>query len=575
MARPQNVGRKQRAPSVEITKPPRSVSIGHLLDRRAKFFVLALLALGTLRIASTYTVFTHTIDEPVHIACGMEWLSKGVYQYETQHPPLTRIMVALGPYLLGVRTMGQKDMLLEGPLLLYTGGQYDVRLALSRAGNLPFFWLACWMVFLWGSRLLGTAGGVVSVLMFTMIPTVLAHAGLSTTDMGVTAGFAAATYASVRLAEQPSLRTAIWLGLALGLMVLTKFSALPYFAVAAVAVTAWWLYSARPARQRLGSRLLACLPWLGLSALLCFLIIWSGYRFSFGKDPWFPFPVPFPELYSGIREVMDHNAKGHMSYLLGEMRTDGWWAYFPILIAVKLPLAFLALAAFGLWRGAAARPEPATDAAASWPFALAWLIPAAILAVALSARINIGLRHILPAFPFFAILAGAGALWLLHQGDHSRYMRWTVAALAAWLCISSLIAHPDYLAYFNAIAGSEPEKIVVDSDLDWGQDIKRLGERLRELNATSVTFSTVSLYSLPTHGFPPTQMSSPNAPAPGWNAVEVTEWKLFRMNLPLELRASSHVWPDFIKPAERVGKSILLYYISPRTTQTPRPSRPF
>jgi hypothetical protein len=106
MPKARNLGRKPSAAAVVIAKAPLSVNIGHFLDRRAKLFVLALLALGTLRIASTYTVFTHTIDEPVHIACGMEWLSKGVYQYETQHPPLTRIMVALGPYLLGVRSTG-------------------------------------------------------------------------------------------------------------------------------------------------------------------------------------------------------------------------------------------------------------------------------------------------------------------------------------------------------------------------------------------------------------------------------------------------------------------------------------
>jgi hypothetical protein len=140
-------------------------------------------------------------------------------------------------------------------------------------------------------------------------------------------------------------------------------------------------------------------------------------------------------------------------------------------------------------------------------------IPAAILAVAMSSRINIGIRHILPAFPFFAIIAAAGLLWLVEQSRRSKWALWTAAAASGWFVISSLAVHPDYLAYFNALAGDEPERIVVDSDLDWGQDIKRLGQRLRELNAPSVTYTPTITISLAYHGFPPHQLSTPDAPA--------------------------------------------------------------
>ena len=170
----------------------------------------------------------------------MQWLDEHIYEYEHQHPPLTRVMVALGPYLAGVRGNHQKEMNFEGNTLLYTGNEYDKRLALSRAGNLPFFWLACWMVFLWGRRIFGSAGAVIAVLIFTMIPTLLAHAGLSTTDMGLTATFAAALYALMRILEEPGPKTAAWFGLALGLMVLAKFSALVYFpAGIALALFVW------------------------------------------------------------------------------------------------------------------------------------------------------------------------------------------------------------------------------------------------------------------------------------------------------------------------------------------------
>jgi 4-amino-4-deoxy-L-arabinose transferase-like glycosyltransferase len=544
--------------------PPFLARVEDFLQSRALMVVLGLILVGSLRIALTYTVFSHTSDEPAHIACGMQWLDEGIYQYEAQHPPLTRVMIALGPYLAGVHGNRQGDMTIEGNTILYGGGatQYDYRLALSRAGNLPFFWLACWMTFLWGRRILGESGAVVAVLIFSMIPTVLAHAGLSTTDVGVTACMAAAMYASLRLVEEPGVKTAAWFGLALGLMVLSKFSALVFYPVAMAMALGMWLNLTRPGTGEFFNLARRRLPWIGLSAMVAFFIIWAGYRFSFGKTVWVPFPVPFPELFSGIKAVSDHNTGGHLSFLLGELRMDGWWYFFPVLMAVKLPLAMLGLAALGLWK----RP---TRPAAGWAVAIAIAICVAILGVGMAARINIGIRHILPMFPFLAILAAAGALWLAGQGRTKSWAGWTLALALGWLCASSLAAHPDYLAYFNAIAGDHPERIVVDSDLDWGQDIKRLGQRLRELNAPSVAFTPTITISLASHGFPEHQRSAPDAPFPGWNAVQITQWKLYRLGLQMN-DPDSQTWPDVIPPTERIGKSILLYYIPPQLGSPPR-----
>src|SRR5579859_7787642 len=369
------------ASPVAVKAPPLAERLESLLARRALAIVVALILLASIRIVATYNVFNHTSDEPAHIACGMQWLDQGIYRYEHQHPPLTRVMVALGPYLSGARSTGKGDLFAEGDTILYGDGHYDLRLALSRAGNLPFFWLACWLVFLWGKRILGPAGAALSVLIFTMTPTVLAHAGLATTDMGVTASFAAATYATLRLVAEPGLKRAVWLGLAMGLMVLTKFSALAFYPAAALIALAYWLYSTRPAVSQITGSVAANLPWIGLAAVVAVLIVWAGYRFSFGKTVWIPFSAPFPELYSGIKAVIDHNSRGHLSYFMAELRKGGWWDYLPVLIAVKLPLGLLILAAVGLWR------QPLRSAG-MWPFGLAIAIPAAILAVGMLSRIN-------------------------------------------------------------------------------------------------------------------------------------------------------------------------------------------
>ena len=549
--------KKARQPAVVVEARPSFLArLENFLERRGLVVVIALILFGSLRIALTYTVFNHTSDEPAHIACGMQWLDQGIYTYEAQHPPLTRVMVAILPYLAGVHGNRQGDMTFEGNTILYGGGagQYDWRLALSRAGNLPFFWLACWMVFLWGRKVLSPAAAVAAVLIFSMIPTVLAHAGLSTTDMGVTACMAAAMYASLRLVEEPGIKTTAWFGLAMGLMVLSKFSALVYYPASMALALAVWFWLRRPAVSTVFRQALRLLPCIASAAVVAFFLIWAGYRFSFGKNVYLPFPAPFPELFAGIQEVSQHNTGGHLSYLLGDLRMTGWWYFFPVLMAVKLPLAMLGLIGLGLWKRPSARPN-------GWMFGIVIAIPLAMLAVAMAANINIGIRHILPMFPFLAIIAAAGVTWLAQTNQS--WTRWTLAVAMFWLCATSLAAHPDYLAYFNAIAGDHPERIVVDSDLDWGQDIKRLGERLKELNAPTVAFTPTITISLASHGFPAHVRSQPDAPEPGWNAVQITQWKLYRLGLQMN-DPTAQTWPDIIPPTERIGKSILLYYIPPQ-----------
>src|ERR1017187_39029 len=116
----------------------------------AALLVAGAIALGSLRIVATYIVFNHTVDEPAHIACGMEWLDRGTYKMEDQHPPLARVMAALGPYLSGIRSQGvwdknpgQAGMYSEGQNIYYAGYRYNLTLVLSRLGILPFFWIAC------------------------------------------------------------------------------------------------------------------------------------------------------------------------------------------------------------------------------------------------------------------------------------------------------------------------------------------------------------------------------------------------------------------------------------------------
>ena len=179
-----------------VPEKPAPPALLHFLEKRARVVAIAAVLIASARIVSTYTVFNHTFDEPAHIGTGMEWLDRGTYTWEPQHPPLARVAAALGPYLLGHHTRqlpkkvvtDQNDNLEhEGTAILYQGHDYDRTLAAARLGILPFFWIACLVVFEWGRRYFGAAVGALAVAIFSFLPPVLAHAGLATTDMALTA----------------------------------------------------------------------------------------------------------------------------------------------------------------------------------------------------------------------------------------------------------------------------------------------------------------------------------------------------------------------------------------------------
>ena len=149
------------------------------------------------------------------------------------------------------------------------------------------------------------------------------------------------------------------------------------------------------------------------------------------------------------------------------------------------------------------------------------------------------------------------------RASRSAWIGYAAFALVGWMALSGVWNHPDYLAYFNELAGSEPERILADSDLDWGQDVSRLSARLREVGANSVAFDPfIVAYLREFHGFPPIQPSDPVTPSEGWNAVSITNWKVARMGL-MDQYPDVSLWPDQVKPRERVGRGMLLYYFVP------------
>ncbi len=237
--------------------------------------------------------------------------------------------------------------------------------------------------------------------------------------------------------------------------------------------------------------------------------------------------LPAIAFLTGADFVRQHSAMGHgEAWLFGENRPNGFWYYFPVIVFFKTPLPFLVFTGAGFVFLKRRRALSIV------------LIPLAMLAISMTSRINIGVRHVLPIYPFLTIAAacGVGLLW-----QRSRAL---VIVLAGWYFIGTAIAHPDYLAYFNELAGRHPERIAVDSNLDWGQDLLRL----RHADYLSYFGSADVRRHLPNARPVPSQCT------PGVHAVSEMMY--------LRERDGALRWLTRYQPAERVGASIRLYRIA-------------
>ncbi len=200
---------------------------------------------------------------------------------------------------------------------------------------------------------------------------------------------------------------------------------------------------------------------------------------TLGVPTWFqvlrPILIP-PHFFKGLALQTAHAAIGHQGFLCGQWRTTGWWYYFPVALAVKLPLPWLALTAVGLllWLMGLRR--------FSFPLAVPWLAAWLYLALAMAGTIDIGVRYVLPIIPLLAV--GIASQFSLH-GRRVQLGAWLGAG---WLLLVTWHARPCFLEYFNEIAGgpSNGYQWLVDSNLDWGQDVKRLKHFLDEQAITNI-----------------------------------------------------------------------------------------
>lgn len=474
-----------------------------------------------------------TVDELAHVTGGYTFNHWHDYRLHPENGILPQRWQALPATLAGADFPAQSTIGWRKSVVWLVGYDFFYQsrndpawlLFTARAMNSLFGAATVLLVFFWSRRLWGTPGALVSAVFCALCPTMLAHSGLATSDMGM-AFFLLAVSAAYWRHLHDGRRRAWWLSaLLLGLAAVAKYTAvllLPMAGALALVRT----FQSEPLvlgdltfRTRLG-RLGAIIVSTAVQGLVALVVIWAffGFRYSL-FNPTLPvgeLNLPWELLLNfggwkaalinfcrdwrllpegwlyGLAFVLQH-AQARGAFLDGDYSIFGWVEFFPKAFLYKTPLSLLAgLVASVLLLALRLRVATRTQLAGHFLrvapllvlFGVYWLF-------SLTSHLNIGHRHILPIYPVLYILCGALGWAVARAWRHSQAGGLSgaavIAGLLGWHAAVAANIHPDYLAYFSQVVGGPTQgyRHLVDSSLDWGQDLPALKKWLGAHRAPS------------------------------------------------------------------------------------------
>ena len=583
--------------------------MGVLTPAPCRWIAVGLLLLLFAQLATSAAVKSPTFDEPLHAARSYVILTTGDWRMQAGHLPLVHRLIGPSFWLLHSRPDPRtlpgwnlpSHVELAREVFCAFGLHPDVLIFPLRVVVMGLTLLLGATLYRWAAEWHGPLGGLLALFVYTFSPNMLAHGRLVTTDLALTCFFFLAVYTFQRLLVQPTVGRSIGAGLALGLALSSKASALlliPVFVLLTLLRSGgpstalhfdWAQYKRRSSGDalslskgqgsghRLGPdttkpprnfqdwfhRLASYVGWFVLTGLVALFVVWVLYGLEIG--PWaegWP-ALPLPAYVKTLLYVQHHGQRGHPAFLTERRSGGGWWQYFPIALALKTPLPILIGALGGtvllLWRR-------------RWWAVLTGILPAALFfTVAVFSSLNIGYRHVLPVVPFLILTSAALA--------ELPWRRATIIVLgigmALWLSVGTLGIYPDYLAYFNELAGGPDggRRYLTDSNLDWGQDLIRLRDYLQDRDIEKVYFSYFGNVDPAAYGIRYTPLPShlslgevegftPFAPSPGFYALSVTNLSgQYLVENPSVLD-----WFNHQTPIASIGHSINLYRVLPDTS---------
>ena len=480
----------------------------HRVNRISNWIAVVLLGLLVVLCLTSIPFNAPTADEQNHLSRGYHYLVTGNLDLNVA-PPFVNALSGVPLLLQEGIVLPSYDVTHRKTYINQFAEEfvwvYNDAETVINSGRLAIVFLSVvlgFFVFRWAKDLWGVRAGLLALFLYVLDPNILAHSQLVTTDLGVACLIFVATYFLWRFLRWRRNGDLALAGVLLGVAQATKHTALlllpifglivliEAFLVRDVTLRGRWPWRARFSGKQWTGLAYFCCGVLVVLLVLAFLSLWASYCFEVapltGAEPghatidrlirqpalrrmaysvvesiW----LPFPTYFRGLRWLGRYSQRGAPAFLMGEHSRQGWWYYFLAAFVIKTPVPTLVLLAAAIY----------LTVRKGWDIAqkqyVLYVPVVAFLLATLMSFLNIGYRHILPVLPFVFVIASQVAVW-----SKERYQQVALAALCLWLVITSVRIHPHYLGYFNELVGGPDNgyKYLVDSNLDWGQDLKNL-----------------------------------------------------------------------------------------------------
>ncbi|MFQ6049679.1 MAG: ArnT family glycosyltransferase [Candidatus Paceibacterales bacterium] len=577
-------------------------------DKLTNIIAGILLATMFLLAFFSYQEDSLTMDELAHIPAGYSYLTQRDFRINPEHPPLIKDLAAFPLLFLDFNfpidspawTENVNDQWQFGWEFLYNSGNNPDQITFW--ARLPMVFLLIFLgyfLFWWIKKEFGENVALLVLALFSFSPNFLAHGKLVTTDVGATLGVVLATYFWLKFLKNPSKKNIILAGLVFGISLLFKFSLallIPFFGIITI------IYSILKKEN--------ILKYIGLSFLVgvigMIFVILPVYQFhilnypsakqlsdtifileSFPSGPlknlciWMvnkPIIRALGHYLLGLLMATQRTASGNTVYFMDMISAAGWWYYFPIVYFLKIPLGFHILTLISLTLALLNIKKPfwieTEKRIKGWILnhftEFSMLVFLAIYWItSISGKLNIGVRHVLPVFPFTYVLVSLGLSNGIKQIKILKFKKIIIflsIVLIGWYILSSVGSYPYYLSYFNEIAGGTDNgyQYVVNSNYDWGQDLKRLAKFIEENKIAKMKVDyfgggDVNYYL----GEKAERLNPQEGPQKGWLAISATLLQGGRGNpVPgFDQPVGYYKWLNEYKPVAKAGTSIFIYNI--------------
>jgi hypothetical protein len=551
-----------------------------LIDRHPSLLAFLLLLLFFIHVVSIVPQKSLTIDEPASIAVGYAYLKTGDVNLGEDTPPLVRLLSAL-PLLLLQPQLPVQDASWQQRIhwkfgnVFFDSNPPPLYLRMVFWSRVPMILMGVvlgWLLYFVTLRIFGVRAALATLFLFTLEPNILANTMLVKTDVAAAAVYLWFFFAAWLYLKSPTWRAALHIATVLAVGLLTKLSLLllPVLAFGVLVIRLFRERKTRPLTPVVGNTLAHSLAVIAFVVAIINLgygleVFRSGLLHVPVQSSWARFCAHFlPTTFLvGVESVFQVTAAGWPGFLAGKYSTTGWWYYYPVAMAVKLPVsllicftASLLYCFYALFRRRDWR----------WLFPLLPLV--IYLVPSLDSKVNAGLRHLLPAFPWLLMMSGAWIVGILER--RSRWLSGAMIILLLALPVSVIRVYPDYLAYFNEFAGGPNNgwKYLSDSNLDWGEELPRLAHFVKENHIEDLKLAYLGGGNPAYYGIQATELEVPYvweahhvpehfSPAPGTYAISVTF-------LQGAVFGNRHDYFEYFRSREpwaRLGGSIFVYKV--------------